>query len=66
MDFDVTLRYGRQSQRYHTLRITAPEAATALRAAADRMPEEIVAEVDLVEVRKAPDREKDGSTPDVR
>ncbi|MFC1661034.1 hypothetical protein ACFL3S_06215 [Gemmatimonadota bacterium] len=59
MRFQITARYGRGSKRYHTFQVDAPEAAAALRLAADRFPEEIVTAVDLVELRVAPDPEKD-------
>jgi hypothetical protein len=51
MNFQVTARYGRKSQRYHTYEVTADSAVDALRLAADQIPVEIAAEVDLVELR---------------
>lgn len=61
MEFHVTVRYGKGTQRYHTFQVKAPEAAAALRSAARQIPAEIVPEVDLVEMRAAPDREGEGS-----
>lgn len=52
--FQVTVRYGFRTLRYLTLFVEAPDAAGALRAAAEEIPPEIVSEVDLVELRKAP------------
>lgn len=57
MRYQVTVRHGRQRQRYHTYEVEAHDAATALRLAAERMPPEISAEVDLVELRVAVDPE---------
>ena len=51
MNFQITARYGRENQRYHTFEVTAETAVEALRIAADRIPEEIAAIVDLVELR---------------
>jgi hypothetical protein len=51
MNFQVTARYGRISQRYHTYEVTAPNAVEALKTAADQIPAEIAATVDLVELR---------------
>jgi hypothetical protein len=59
MNFQVTARYGRSTQRYHTFQVEAPGAVPALRLAADRIPEEIGPEVDLVELRVAPDPDKE-------
>jgi len=46
--------------RRHTvnLAVEAPDAVAALRLAADGVPEEIVSEIDIVELREAPDYEK--------
>lgn len=51
MKFQVTARYGRKSQRYHTYEVASDSAVEALRLAADQIPAEIAAEVDLVELR---------------
>ncbi|MFH1766202.1 MAG: hypothetical protein ABIF09_18610 [Gemmatimonadota bacterium] len=64
MDYQVTIRYGKKSQRYLTLAITAPDVPSALRMAADGVPEEVASEVDLVELREAPDFDKTFSSPD--
>lgn len=58
MIYQVTVRYGGARQRYHTLMIDGPDAPTALRSAADEIPEEIAGEVDLVELRIAPDPDR--------
>lgn len=58
MDYQVTIRYGKKSQRYFSMAVEAPDAVSALRKAADGVPEEIVAEIDIVELREAPDYEK--------
>jgi len=60
MRFQVTVRHGAQRQRYHTFEVEAHDAATALRLAAERMPPEISAETDLVELRVAPDPDSRG------
>ena len=57
MNFRVTVRYGGGRQRYHTFDVQAPDARAALAAAAERLPDEIAAEVDLVELRVAIDPE---------
>lgn len=58
MNYQITIRYGRRIQRYHSLTVEAPDAAGALRAAADGIPTEILGEVDIVELREAPDFDK--------
>jgi hypothetical protein len=58
MKYQVTIRYGRKLQRYHTITVEATDAVAALRSAADAVPPEIVAEVDIVELREAPDFDK--------
>jgi hypothetical protein len=55
MTFQITVRYGGRYQRYHTFQVEAPDAKGALEAAAREMPDEVVAEADLVEVRVAVD-----------
>ena len=57
MTYQVTVRYGAQRQRYHTYVVEAEDAASALKVASERMPLEISAEVDLVELRVAVDPE---------
>jgi len=58
MNYQVTIRYGKRIQRYHTITVEAGDAVAALRSAADKIPTEIVAEVDIVELREAPDFDK--------
>lgn len=58
MDYQITIRYGRKTHRYLSLTVEAPDAVSALRKAADEVPVEIAPEVDIVELRKAPDFEK--------
>ena len=58
MHFQVTVRYGGARQRYHTLVVESDSAVAALRAAADEIPGEIAADVDLVELRVAVDPER--------
>lgn len=58
MDYQVTIRYGSKSQRYLTLAVTADDVSEALRTAAEEIPEDLVPEVDLVELRVAPDFDK--------
>lgn len=53
--WQVTVRYGRRFQRYHTFTVVAGDAADALRLAADEVPDEVRGEADLVEVREAVD-----------
>jgi hypothetical protein len=58
MDYQVTVRYGRKTQKYLSLAVEARDAVSALRKAADGIPEEIASEIDIVELREAPDYEK--------
>jgi hypothetical protein len=58
MNYQVTVRYGRRTHRYLSLSVEAPDAVAALRAAADEVPAEVASEVDIVELREAPDFEK--------
>ena len=58
MDYQITVRYGKKSQRYFTVPISADDARSALHQAADTIPEEVIPEVDLVELRHAPDFDK--------
>jgi hypothetical protein len=60
MRYQVTVRHGAQRQRYHTYEVDAHDAATALRLAAERLPPEISAEADLVELRVAVDPDSRG------
>lgn len=54
MRFQMTIRYGTQRQRYHTLEVQASDVREALLAGADAVPEEVLPEADLVEIRVAP------------
>lgn len=53
--FQVTVRYGRRFQRYHTFEVEGADVAEALRGAADAVPDEVRGEADLVELREAVD-----------
>ncbi len=55
MRYQVTVRYGTEWQRYHTFEVDAGDLPEALRLAADAVPEGVVPEADLVELRVAPD-----------
>ena len=55
MRYQITVRYGSANQRHHTYFVETEDARAALEGAALEMPPEIVGEVDLVEVRVAPD-----------
>lgn len=58
MTFQITVRYGVRYQRYHTYTVEADDARQALAEAARGLPDEIVGEVDLVEMRIAVDPEE--------
>lgn len=58
MRFQVTVRYGGRSQRYHTYAVEAADAREALSAAAAEMPAEIAPQADLVELRVAVDPDR--------
>jgi len=58
MEYQLTVRYGKKTQRYLTFTVEATDVPVALRAAADQIPAEISPEADLVELRVAPDFEK--------
>ena len=58
MHYQITVRYGGRYQRYHTYVVEADDARAALRVAAEEVPDEIVNEVDLVELRAAVDPDK--------
>lgn len=60
MAYQITVRYGTRYQRYHTYVVQADDAREALRTAAEEMPDEIVAEADLVELRVAVDPDERG------
>jgi len=58
MKYQVTVRYGRKAVRYLSLAVEAPDAVVALRKAADAVPDEVAPDVDIVELREAPDFDK--------
>lgn len=55
MRFQVTVRYGAEYQRYHTLDVSGDDVREALREAAGALPDEVAAQADLVEMRPAVD-----------
>lgn len=55
MRFQVTVRYGTEYQRYHTLDVSGEDVREALRAAAGAIPDEVAALADLVEMRPSVD-----------
>jgi hypothetical protein len=58
VSYQVTIRYGKKIQRYLSLAVEAPDVPEALRQVADQIPPEVAGEVDLVELREAPDFDK--------
>jgi hypothetical protein len=58
MDYQITVRFGGSRQRYHTFVVDADDARAALRVAAERIPAEVAADADLVELREAVDPER--------
>ena len=60
MLFQITVRYGTVTQRYHVLQVEAADAREALREGARALPEEIVGQVDLMEIRLAVDPDRRG------
>ncbi len=58
MEYQLTVRYGKKTQRYLTFTVEAANVPVALRAAADQIPAEVSPEADLVELRVAPDFDK--------
>jgi hypothetical protein len=58
MEYQLTVRYGKTTQRYLTFTVEAADVPVALRAAADQIPAEVTQEVDLVELRVAPGFDK--------
>lgn len=58
MSYQATIRYGKKIQQYLFLAVEAPDVPEALRQVADQIPAEIAGEVDLVELREAPDFDK--------
>jgi hypothetical protein len=58
--YQITVRYGSRYQRYHTLTVDASDVAEGLRLAADLIPESVLPEADLVELRVAVDPDARG------
>lgn len=56
-NFQLTVRYGATAKRYFMAQVEAPQLAAALRLAADALPDEVMREADLAELRPAPDPE---------
>jgi hypothetical protein len=56
-NFQLTVRHGATAKRYFMTQVEAPHLAAALRLAADALPDEVVREADLAELRPAPDPE---------
>jgi hypothetical protein len=52
--FNVTVRYGRETYRYHTFEVEAPDVAAALVRAAADLPREVRETGALVELRTSP------------
>jgi hypothetical protein len=55
MRYQITARHGRRQVRYHTYVVEAVDARAALVEAAGGLPDEIVGDTDLVELRVAVD-----------
>lgn len=58
MKFQVTVRHGAPSMRYHTQSVEAENLKTVLVALAAKLPPEVLANGDLVEIRTAVDPEQ--------
>jgi hypothetical protein len=58
--YQITVRYGTRFQRYHTFTVDAPHVGAALRLAAEGVPDQILPEADLVELRVAVDPDARG------
>lgn len=58
MKYQGTIRYGKKIQQYLSLSVEAPDVPAALRLVASHISEEMPGEVDLVELREAPDFDK--------
>ena len=55
MRYQITARHGRRQVRYHTFTVEAADTRAALVEAAGGLPDEIVSDTDLVELRVAVD-----------
>lgn len=53
--YRATFRYGDQRPRYEMIDVEAADLRDALRAAADRVPDEVAVTAELVEVRRQAD-----------
>jgi len=58
MNYQGTIRYGKKIQQYLSLSVEAPDVPAALRLVANHISQEMTEEVDLVELREAPDFDK--------
>ena len=58
--YRITVRYGSRYQRYHTFGLEARDVAEALRLSSERIPETVLPEADLVEIRLAVDPDERG------
>ncbi len=61
--YRVTVRYGVGRYQYHVDDVDAPELATALALAAERMPPDVTASGELAEVRRLVDPDARELTP---
>lgn len=57
MHLRITVRYGRERTRYHTEQLEAEGLREALVRLADVLPDQVLAEGDLIEIRPSPDPE---------
>jgi hypothetical protein len=55
--YQVTVRHGRRTKRYHVVQLEASDMADALRRAGASLPDGVRDEADLAEVRPAPEPE---------
>lgn len=55
MSFQITVRYGPDGHRYHTMLVEGSDMRAALRRVADELPDPVAAHADLVEVRPSVD-----------
>ncbi len=56
-EYQVTVRYGNDRQRYHIFTVEAAGTVEALRKAAEELPDEVAVSGNLVELRAAVDPE---------
>lgn len=62
--YRATFRYGGSRPRYEMLDLEARDLRTALRAAADRLSDEVAATAELVEIRRQTDPAEREYTPE--